>query len=250
MALRALATDFDETLADEGRVQPETLDAIRRLHEAGFTLLLVTGRILEELKQIFPDYTLFDRIIAENGALLYDPATRKERLLTRPADQRLVERLRNLSPLAVGKSIIATREPHGPEIARAIQELNLELHLILNKGAVMALPKGVTKAYGLRQALDELQMNGNELASIGDAENDQAMLEGSCLAVAVANATPELKAIADWVTSKPRGAGVRELIDLLLNHAGSDRYSHRDFSRDSPGDSPRPSKKSRPAPLR
>ncbi len=51
---------------------------------------------------------------------------------------------------------------------------------------------------------------------VGDAENDQAFLRMCGLAVAVDNALPAVKTIADVVTTEARGAGVRELIAGLL----------------------------------
>ena len=42
-------------------------------------------------------------------------------------------------------------EPHQHAVLEAIRELGLELHVILNKGAVLMLPSGVNKATGLRK---------------------------------------------------------------------------------------------------
>ena len=49
-----LAADYDGTLAHHGVVSPETLAAVKRLRASGKRLVLVTGRELEELKQVFP----------------------------------------------------------------------------------------------------------------------------------------------------------------------------------------------------
>ena len=50
--LRVLATDFDGTLAHDGTVAETTLQAVERLKQAGFRLILVTGRELNELISI------------------------------------------------------------------------------------------------------------------------------------------------------------------------------------------------------
>ena len=51
-------------------------------------LLLVTGRELEDLLRVCPRLGLFDRVVAENGALVYRPATREEKVLrSRPPDE-------------------------------------------------------------------------------------------------------------------------------------------------------------------
>jgi hypothetical protein len=59
-----------------------------------------------------------------------------------------VDRLRELgvSPLSVGRTIVATWEPHQKTVLDVIHELALELHIIFNKGAVMVLPGNVNKA--------------------------------------------------------------------------------------------------------
>ncbi len=179
---------------------------------------MVTGRELNELLGVFPHAALFDRIIAENGALLYEPATRRERLLANPPPAEFVQRLkeRGVSPIAVGRVIVATWEPFETTVLDEIREQGLELHVIFNKGAVMILPSGVNKATGLAAALDELEISHRNAVAIGDAENDHTFLEASGCGVAVANALSALKERADLVTEATHGAGVAELIDRLI----------------------------------
>ena len=73
-----LATDYDGTLALHGMVNPTTIASIKKAKASGRKIILVTGRELEELQQLFPDYALFDLIVAENGALIFEPATKYE----------------------------------------------------------------------------------------------------------------------------------------------------------------------------
>ena len=77
----------------------------------------------------------------------------------------------------------------------------------------MALPLDVTKATGLAAALEVSGGRWSETVGVGDAENDIAFLRRSGLAVAVANALPTVKEIADLVTTGARGAGVVELLE-------------------------------------
>ena len=90
------------------------------------------------------------------------------------------------------------------------------MQVILNKGSVMVLPPGIDKAAGLEAALVALGLAPHEVVGVGDAENDQSFLALSGCGVAVANALPMLKARADFVTKGDDGAGVVEVIDLLL----------------------------------
>jgi HAD superfamily hydrolase (TIGR01484 family) len=215
----ALATDYDGTLASHGAVPPEALAALQRARDMGRRLVLVTGRVWPELRAVFPEYKVFHRIVAENGALLIDPETAEQTLLgTRPPEA-FVQRLRELhvEPLSVGEGIVATWEPWQHVVLGAIRDLGLELQVIFNKGAVMVLPSGVNKASGLLAALAQLGISRHNCIGVGDAENDHALLEQCEFGVAVANAIPTLQQHADFITRGERGAGVSELIDEWLS---------------------------------
>lgn len=214
---QALATDYDGTLAVGGRVSADTLDALARWRDAGRRLLLVTGRQLEDLLAIFPDAPIFDRIVAENGALLHDPASGTIELFGAPPEPDLLHALRARGvPLSLGRIIAATREPHGTIVKETLAELGGSREVILNGDAVMILPRGVNKASGLRAALTALGVDASATAGIGDAENDVDLLRACGLRVAVADALPALKHVAHEVTPSGAGAGVVELVDRLL----------------------------------
>ena len=218
MYISCLATDYDGTLAQDGIVDDPTADALTAFRRSGRRLLLVTGRELPDLMRVFPRIDLFDRVVAENGALLFDPATKKETPLGPEPSPELVETLRKkgVAPLSVGRSIVATWEPNEKLVLEAIREHGLELQIVFNKGAVMVLPPGVNKASGLKAALEDLGLSAHNVVSVGDAENDHAFLQASGYAVAVANALPAIKDEADLVTKGARGAGVAELIEAVL----------------------------------
>lgn len=218
MRYLALCCDYDGTIAHHGRVDEPTLAALRRLRESGRKLVLVTGRELDDLQTVFPHLEIFERIVAENGALLYRPATREERVLGERPPQTFVDKLRakGVGPISVGRSIVATWEPHEKTVLETIRECGLELQVIFNKGAVMVLPAGVNKASGLRAALAELNLSAHNAVGVGDAENDHAFLSICECAVAVANALPSVKEKADIVTRSDHGTGVTELIEEML----------------------------------
>lgn len=219
-----MATDYDGTLATNGKVLEETLDALKRLQKSGRKLILVTGRQLEDLCEIFPEVNLFDCVVAENGAVLYFPSTREEFLLGSLPPESFVQKLRslNIDPLSVGKVIVATWEPHEAEVLNVIREQGLDLQVIFNKSAVMILPAGVNKASGLAAALDRMGLSMHNTVAIGDAENDLAFLKLCEYSVAVANSLTSVKSEVDWTTEGARGDGVIELIDRLLAQDGQE----------------------------
>ncbi|MBV8507645.1 MAG: HAD-IIB family hydrolase [Alphaproteobacteria bacterium] len=218
MYFAALATDYDGTLAEDGLVAEETIVALRAFRQSGRKLILVTGRELADLRRVFSHLDLFDVAVVENGAVLVDPATGKEIPLGKEPPPLFVEELRrrNVNPLSVGRSIVATWEPNEKTVLDTIRDLGLELQIVFNKGAVMVLPAGINKASGLAAALARLQLSPLNVVGIGDAENDHAFLRACGCAVAVANALPTVKADAEIVTSAPRGAGVVETIRRIL----------------------------------
>lgn len=223
MRYRALATDFDGTIAHDGTVDQATRAALERVRARGLCLLLVTGRELPDLFDTFPEVTLFDRVVAENGALMYTPESGAIRQLAPAPPPALLNRLTSEGvPISVGASIVATVEPHEQAVLAAIRDLGLEWHVIFNKESVMVLPSHVTKATGLAAALEDLAVAPEDTVAVGDAENDHALLSMCGLKVAVANAIPSLKEAADLVTVGARGEGVVELVRRLLGETGRD----------------------------
>jgi HAD superfamily hydrolase (TIGR01484 family) len=214
----ALACDYDGTLATHGVVDQATLDALDRLRLSGRKLILVTGRELGELQLVFPHLDRFERVVAENGALLYRPATGEEILLAEPPPAEFIAELRErkVRPLSVGRVIVATFEPFHATAREVIRTLDLELQVVFNKGSVMILPLGVDKAVGLKAALAELDLSLHQAVGVGDAENDEAMLNACRCSAAVANALQRTKDCADIVTQGTHGAGVAELIDQII----------------------------------
>lgn len=214
----ALATDYDGTIAHHGEVDEPTIAALQRLQGASRRLILVTGRELDDLIRAMPRLDLFDLVVAENGAVLYWPATKQERTLAAPPPPEFAERLRQrgVSPLSVGRVIVASWEPNEGTVLATIRELGLELQIIFNKGAVMVLPAGVNKESGLLAALETLEISPRNVVAVGDAENDFAFLNLCGMPVAVANALPRLKDAAALVTLGERGEGVAELVDRWL----------------------------------
>jgi hypothetical protein len=139
-------------------VDESTVQALVDFKRSGRKLVLVTGRELPDLSRCFSRLDLFERVVAENGALLYTPASEKEQPLAPEPPENLIERLRvaGVAPLSVGRSIVATWEPNEKTVLEAIRDLGLELQIVFNKGAVMVLPANVNKASGLKAALDDL----------------------------------------------------------------------------------------------
>lgn len=219
MRYQALATDYDGTIAHNGRVSEATIASLKELLATGRRLILVTGRELPELLGIFPEIELFEWVVAENGGLLYQPSTKQERPLADPPSPEFLEVLRakGVERISVGRVIVATWEPFENIVLDSIRDLGLEWQVIFNKGAVMVLPAGVNKASGLTAALKEMGLSPHNVVGVGDAENDHAMLKMCEFSAAVSNALPAVKETADFVTQADHGDGVAQLIAALID---------------------------------
>ena len=84
------------------------------------------------------------------------------------------------------------------------------------KYLIEVLTKGVNKAFGLEKLANKLGVQPSEIAAIGDAANDIEMLKYAGLAIAMGNASEEVKAIADIVTDTNENNGVIKAIDKLI----------------------------------
>lgn len=216
MLFRAIACDYDRTLADEGRVTPETLNVLRRARASGLKMVLITGRALDDLQKVFSGLTLFDIVVSENGAVLFDPAQGSEEALCDPPSASFLRALRTRRvPFSVGRRVVATVQPHDREVSELLGRMNLKMQITFNRESVMVLPCGVDKGTGLTAALDKLGLGPAQVVGIGDAENDYAFLRLCGASVAVANAIDSLKQQVDMVTRAESGAGVAEVFERL-----------------------------------
>jgi HAD superfamily hydrolase (TIGR01484 family) len=188
------------------------------LKQTGRRLVLVSGRQRPDLERVFRELGLCDLAVLENGALLYEPATREERALAPYPSDAFVDalRARGVSPLSVGVCIVATQQACEAIVRDVMRDLGLDMEIALNKGALMMLPAGVDKASGLRAAIDALGLRPNNVLGVGDAENDLAFLRVCGCSAAVANALPMVRKEVDVRLRRDNGAGVVELIDRLL----------------------------------
>lgn len=218
VSCRALATDYDGTIAHDGVVDRPTLEALQRFRASGRKLILVTGRQFDELHGIFPAVDDFDAVVAENGAHLRWPSSLRDELLGQKPGPEFVAELKKqgVKPIASGHVIVATFEPYENVVLETIKAMGLELQVIFNKGAVMVLPSGINKASGLKRALKQMGILPAEVVAVGDAENDHAFFDYCGFSAAVGNALPSVKEHAKWVLTAGHGAGVTELIDLIL----------------------------------
>jgi 3-deoxy-D-manno-octulosonate 8-phosphate phosphatase (KDO 8-P phosphatase) len=73
----------------------------------------------------------------------------------------------------------------------------------------------------LEEILEKAQLQAEQVGYVGDDFTDIVVMHRVGLAVATANAKPEVKAEAHWVTTSPGGHGaLRDVVELLLKAQG------------------------------
>lgn len=78
------------------------------------------------------------------------------------------------------------------------------------------LPSQINKGYALRELAQYLKVKPADIMAIGDERNDLDMLEYAGVKVAMGNAHPELKAIANEITDTNNQSGVAQIIHKYL----------------------------------
>jgi hydroxymethylpyrimidine pyrophosphatase-like HAD family hydrolase len=217
MKFRVLALDYDGTIAQDGRLDSDVLSAIVEARSRGLVVVLVTGRILEDLRRVAGDLSFLDAVVAENGAVLHFPGG-PSRLIGQPAPQNFVSELRRSGiAISVGQCVVEADASAAPQILSVIRNLELPLLLLFNRSRLMVLPQGVSKGVGLRAALSALRLSVHNAIGIGDAENDHDLLAACEVGIAVGWGSRALKESADRVLE---GSGPGAVAEYLRQTIG------------------------------
>lgn len=216
MKLSVLALDYDGTIARADTLDVSVRDAIAATRARGVLVLLVTGRILDELRRVAGDLHFVDGVIAENGAVLHFPSSGQTLELAPAVSGTYLEELRRRDiPHQAGRCLVDAAAAHGPQLLDVIRALELPLVLLFNRSRLMTLPQGVSKATGLRAALEILRASPRNTVAIGDAENDHELIRLAELGMAVEWGSGTLRAAADAVVPGDGPAAVAPHIRRL-----------------------------------
>jgi len=213
MYRRILAFDFDGTLAENGIVPPALQTALKKLRAAGYVLFMVTGRRFGDA-ELGALRDAFAGIVWENGAVLHHTATDEVYMPFGQVDPRLVEALKMAGvPLEHGRAIVFTHAPHGEAACLVLYKWGGDAAIVHDKGVVRVLPPGAAKGAGLERLLGLCGLSPRNLVSFSDGESDLSLLQLGEIGVAVADAVPCLREVADLVTNQPGPAGVLEALE-------------------------------------
>jgi haloacid dehalogenase-like hydrolase len=180
-------------------------------------VLLVTGRILADLRRVVSDDLRFvDAVIAENGAVVHFPHSGHTTILAPTIPHAFLSGLQQKGvSFGAGQCLVDAHADEAPRILEVVRRLELPLVLVFNRSRVMTLAQGVSKATGLHAVLGMLRLSARNTAAVGDAENDHEMLRLAEVAVAVEWGSPSLKAAADLVIEGTGPPAVATFVERL-----------------------------------
>lgn len=223
MKFGVLALDYDGTIATDSVLDPDVRAAIREARAHGIVVVIVTGRILSELRQAAGDLEFVDAVVAENGAVLAFP-NGQSRLIGHLPPQVFLDELRRRGiEFKTGQCIVEADAATAPRILAVIRELELPLAMLFNRSRLMVLPQAISKGTGLREALNALRLSVHNAIAIGDAENDHDLLAECEIAVAVSWGSAALQKEANEIV---RGDGPRAVAAYIQRVVKETRLPH------------------------
>jgi len=206
---RALACDFDGTLAVQDRIEPDVKAALEQARAAGVRLILVTGRTFFELTRVCDCLELFDAVVAENGAVIYYPASAMIRDLGPAVPARLLAEFdRRGLCYQVGRVIVGVARADEGTARDALGAAGVTCDLVPNRAAIMLLPAGVSKGSGVEQVLRFMELSPHDVLALGDAENDLALFDACGFSACPADSVAAVRERADWTLPGGAGPGV------------------------------------------
>jgi hydroxymethylpyrimidine pyrophosphatase-like HAD family hydrolase len=229
MKLKAIALDYDGTIATDGVFNHSVRAALPAVRQRGVSLVLATGRRLNDLRRVAGNLECFDAIVAENGAVLHFPASGQHIVLGRPPHQAVLDDLeRHGVDFTVGETIVETDAGMAVKALETVRRLEQPLVLAFNRSRLMLLPQGISKSTGLRHALNALRLSLHNTIGVGDAENDHDLLDACEVGAAAAWGSRALREVADDIIE---GAGPEAVAGYLRRVSSQARLAPAQMGR-------------------
>jgi len=220
--VKGIITDLDRTITDKPpkrEFNQRDFDAglLNELKNLNIDLFLATGRNIHYVKKLCEKFDIWRCVVAENGAVLYFPKTKKTITINTSYMAKAKKIIRDLAipGATIGKIVASTKLEHLPKIKRRLGGLVDNVKFVRNVDEIMVLPARVDKGMGIRLAMLYLNIDADKTVVIGDGENDVDMFLNPGFKIALANANKKLKRLANQVTEMPSINGMREIIKKL-----------------------------------
>ncbi|AMC93853.1 HAD family hydrolase [Erysipelothrix larvae] len=252
--IKIIFFDVDGTLIDihTKTMSPKTEEALLKLQANGIKLCIATGRPLSKVPRF--DNIQFDAYLTFNGSycstetdIIYHQPIPKTDVLKIVENAQAINRPVSVATIhksgangrdqalidyyAISEQTVDIAEDFDAMIQEDIYQIMLGLDphqyddLLKDvEGAqitawwdcaVDVIPKGGSKAVGVREILNYFNLTTQESMAFGDGTNDVEMLQAVGVGVAMGNATDNVKAIADDVCEPVDQEGIYQ---YCMNH--------------------------------
>ncbi|MDD3084061.1 MAG: glycosyltransferase [Candidatus ainarchaeum sp.] len=220
--IKGIITDLDRTITNgpaKTFFDPKDFDnnLIKEMNSLEKDLFLATGRNIKYVKALCKKFNIWRTVIAENGAIIYFPKTKKTITINTEymkKAKKIISKM-NLNGTTVGRVIVSIQNKELEKIFDVLGELKEHLDFEKNINETMFVPKGVEKGLGVRIAMQYLNIDLDDTIVIGDGENDVSMFLNPGFKIALANADKKLKKLANHITKSESVNGMKEIINEL-----------------------------------
>lgn len=227
--LKVLLTDIDGTITDPTRrISTGSIEMIRSLVDSGIEVVLASGNtscFMDALSKMIGTKGTF---IAENGGVLRMGFTgpliiRGDQTSVKTA-LRLVQdhfqeqgiSLDLYSPTYRFSDMAFARTVPVEEVRMILQDYPVQ---VIDTGyAIHLQAPGINKGTALGELAREMGLVPADFLAIGDSLNDIPMLKTAGIGITVANAHPDTKAVAQYITQKEYGDGFVEAVEKYYSY--------------------------------
>ena len=241
---KAFLLDLDGTLARAFlEVAPRVADAVRRVSKE-LTVSIVSSRDYMVVGELADSLGLASLQISEGGARVFDPKTQETpwlRSLTSPDARRIIafleehdlpfsavdgdRKVESAGEVSDWRITRVTATSLTPSLAREIADrfgamagIHTSMIVRIDNGDWMVdfTHAAATKATAVARYAGLVGIEPSQIIAAGDSFNDLPLLQACGLRIAMGNAVPELKAIADYVAPSVDEDGLATAIDEFV----------------------------------
>jgi phosphoglycolate phosphatase (TIGR01487 family) len=228
--LRLVAVDVDGTLTESSRslrLSPHSIEAIRMLKARGYIIALITGNVLPVAIGLSIYLGTEGPVVAENGCIVFYPDSLREEHVCRGAPgPEVVELVKSMGFKPAWQNRfrehdLAFHMPRDADysLVGKVRELvePLGFKVYWSGFALHIQPQGGGKDRGVEAILSHLNLTWDNVAAVGDGENDIPMLLKARLSATTIDSPDIVKRAVKYVASKPGGEGFLEFAKLLAS---------------------------------
>lgn len=221
------------------------MEAISSLMKRGVPVSVASGRNINQAASVIESLGIADPCMLSNGAIIYDPSTKKI-LESTPIDKESLKQIYEIVKGDVQKFIICTpydehsytSEGYGEQVVGLfVEKLTKEKaeYYVQELGKIPMLSVHssdkafdghtyfvsinevtATKQRALLHLLHRLRLPAEEVVAVGDGENDLPMIIAAGMGVAMGNAGEGLKSIADYIAPSVDEDGLVHVIEKFF----------------------------------